>query len=201
MTKYYTLPKLNYGYQELAPFISKKQLTIHHQLHHQSYVNSANDILKNIEKARKANSDIDMKATLKALSFNVGGHVLHSLFWENLTPQAKGGGGKPKGLLLKAIESEFGSVQRFKKEFSQTASSVEGSGWAALTFCQKTQRPLIMQIEKHNVNIYPSFKVLMVLDVWEHAYYLDYQNKRAEFIDNFWNIVNWSAIENRFEGK
>lgn len=201
MKKYYQLPTLAFGYEELAPFISKKQLKIHHEIHHQGYVNKANDILKSIQKARNAKKDIDMGAALKALSFNVGGHVLHSLFWENLAPKDKGGGGVPKGNLAKTIITEFGSLHKFIKEFTQSTSSVEGSGWGALAYCQKTKRPLIMQIEKHNVNLYPDFKILMVLDVWEHAYYLDYQNKRNEFVDNFWNIVNWNTIENRFIGK
>ena len=136
------------------------------------------------------------------MSFNIGGHLLHSLFWDNLAPaglpaQAGKGGGEPKEALADLIKNEFGSFERFKKEFSQTASSVEGSGWAALTFCSQTQRLIPMQIEKHNVNIYPTFKILMVLDVFEHAYYLDYKNDRTKFIEAFWNIVNWDEIAKR----
>ena len=201
MAKYYELPKLKFAYKDLEPYISEKQLTIHHTIHHQGYVNAANEILKVIDSARKSKKNIDMKSTLKALSFNVGGHVMHSLFWENIAPPKKGGGGKPKGLLLKAINREFGSFSRFKEEFSQASVSVEGSGWGVLTYCKKTQRPLIMQVEKHNLNLYPNFKILMALDVWEHAYYLDYQAKRAEFVDNFWHIVNWKSVEERFRGK
>jgi Fe-Mn family superoxide dismutase len=140
-----------------------------------------------------------MKSTLKELSFNVGGHILHSLFWENLAPKGKGGGGEPKGVLGDILNKEFGSFERFKKEFTQTAASVEGSGWAALTFDKENKRPLIMQIEKHNANIYPNFKILMVLDVFEHAYYIDYKNERAKFIEAFWNIVNWQIVENRIK--
>lgn len=110
-----------------------------------------------------------------------------------------GGGGLPKGELLKEINAEFGKFDRFKKEFTQAAVSAEGSGWAALTFCRKTGRLLVMQIEKHNVNVYPDFHILMVLDVWEHAYYLDYKNDRAKGVETFWNIVNWDAVANRFE--
>ncbi|MGB8892153.1 MAG: Fe-Mn family superoxide dismutase, partial [Methanoregula sp.] len=124
---------------------------------------------------------------------------LHNLFWENLAPAGKGGGGAPKGDLADAINAEFGKFDRFKKEFTTAASSVEGSGWAALTICRKTGRPLIMQIEKHNVNVFPGFDILMVLDVWEHAYYLDYKNDRAKFIDAFWNIANWDEIGKRFD--
>jgi len=141
---------------------------------------------------------LDMKATLKELSFNIGGHVLHSLFWGNLAPAGKGGG-KPSGTLGDAIEKEFGSFERFRKEFTQAAVSVEGSGWAALAFCGQTKRPIIMQIEKHNTNVYPNSKILMVIDVFEHAYSLDYKNDRAKFVEAFWNIVNWDAVNKRFE--
>jgi len=196
--KYYELPPLPFGSKDLEPHISEEQLLIHHDKHHQGYVDGSNAILKKLEKARKDGIELDMKSTLKALSFNIGGHILHSLFWSNLAPTDKGGG-KPGGVLGDTIDKEFGSFERFKKEFSQAAVSVEGSGWAALTFCKKTNRPIIMQIEKHNINIYPMFKILMVLDVWEHAYYLDYKNQRTKFVDAFWNIVNWNEVNKRLE--
>jgi Fe-Mn family superoxide dismutase len=135
---------------------------------------------------------------LKELSFHIGGHLLHSLFWTNIAPSGKGGG-KPTGTLGTALEKEFGSFERFKKEFSLAATSVEGSGWAVLSFCRQTNRPIIMQIEKHNTNVYPMFTILMVIDVWEHAYYLDYKNERAKFVDAFWNIVNWDEVNKRLE--
>jgi Fe-Mn family superoxide dismutase len=193
---FYNLPKLSYGYKDLEPFISEEQLTIHHDKHHQAYVTGANAILEKLDKARKEGTDIDIKATLKELSFNIGGHVLHSLFWENLAPKEKAGG-KPTGLLANVIDKEFGSFERFQKEFTTAAASAEGSGWAALSFCMLTNRPIIMQIEKHNVNVYPMFRILMVLDVWEHAYYLDYKNLRPKFIEAFWNIVNWDEANKR----
>ena len=196
--RFYALPQLLYGYDQLQPYISQEQLTLHHQKHHQAYVNSANAILERLDKARKEDADFDVKATLKELSFHIGGHLLHSLFWTNLAPSGKGGG-KPTGTVGTAIEKEFGSFERFKKEFSQAATSVEGSGWAALTFCRQTNRPIIMQLEKHNTNVYPMFTILMVIDVWEHAYYLDYKNERAKFVDAFWNIVNWDEVNKRLE--
>lgn len=196
--KFYTLPQLLYEYDQLQPYISQEQLTLHHQKHHQAYVNSANAILERLDKARKEDADFDVKATLKELSFHIGGHLLHSLFWVNIAPPGKGGG-KPTGTLGTAIEKEFGSFDRFKKEFSMAATSVEGSGWAALSFCRQTNRPIIMQIEKHNTNVYPMFTILMVIDVWEHAYYLDYKNERAKFVDAFWNIINWDEVNKRLE--
>jgi Fe-Mn family superoxide dismutase len=194
----YVLPKLPYDYGDLQPYMSKEQLTIHHDKHHQAYVNGANAILQKFDKSRKESTDLDVKAILKELSFNIGGNLLHSLFWNNLAPPKKAGG-KPDGVLEEAIDKEFGSFDRFKKEFSQAASSVEGSGWAALTICKQTKRPLIMQVEKHNTNVYPGFHILMVLDVFEHAYYIDYKNDRAKYVEAFWNIVNWSKVKERLE--
>ncbi|MBS7632504.1 superoxide dismutase [Candidatus Bathyarchaeota archaeon] len=197
--RFYSLPQLPYGYKDLEPYMSEQQLTIHHQKHHQAYVTGANNILQKLDKTRKENVDLDVKATLKELSFNIGGHVMHSLFWGNLAPANKGGGGKPDGKLGKALEAEFGSFERFKKEFTQTAMSTEGSGWAALTWCRQTSRPILMQVEKHNVNVFPMFRILMVLDVFEHAYYIDYKNDRAKFVEAFWNVVNWKEIGNRLQ--
>ena len=196
--KGYTLPHLPYGYKALAPYISEVQLTLHHQKHHQAYVTGANAILEKLDKARKENADLDMKALLKELSFHLGGFRLHTMFWENLAPAGVGGGGIPKGALAAAINEEFGTFERFKKEFTQVASSVEGSGWAVLTYCMNTGRLMMMQVEKHNVNLIPGYRILMALDLWEHAYYLDYKNDRAKFIDAFWHLVNWDAVEARF---
>jgi len=192
----YVLPKLPYGYNQLAPHISEEQLKIHYEKHHQAYVNGANAILQRVDKARKEGSDLDVRSTMKELSFNIGGHLLHSLFWDNLAPTGKGGG-KPSGAVGDALQKEFGSFERFRKEFTQAAATVEGSGWAALTFCRQTNRPILMQVEKHNTNVYPMFRILMVLDVFEHAYYLDYKNERAKFIEAFWNIVNWDEVNRR----
>lgn len=200
----YTLPKLPYGYKDLEPHISEEQLKIHYEKHHQAYVKNANAALEKLANARKEGVDIDIKALLKDLSFNIGGYLLHSLFWGNLAPSSPVGvnpsaGGEPSGKLAEAIKKEFGSFERFKKEFSQAAQSVEGSGWAALVYDGELKRPMIMQIEKHNTNIFPTHTILMVLDVFEHAYYIDYKNDRAKFIDAFWNIVNWKEVERRFE--
>ena len=198
--KFYSLPKLPYDYKALAPNISEEQLTLHHTKHHNAYVTGANALLQKFDAARKDGADPDMKAALRELSFHVGGFRLHNLFFGNLAPAGKGGGGAPKGELAKALDAEFGKFDRFKKEFTQAATSVEGSGWAALSYCRTTGRPIIMQIEKHNVNVIPGFVILMVLDVWEHAYYLDYKNDRAKFVEAFWNIVNWDEVNKRLAG-
>ncbi|WP_317065967.1 superoxide dismutase [Methanoculleus caldifontis] len=197
--KKYQLPPLPYAPDALEPQISREQLSLHHDKHHQAYVTGANANLEKLEKARQEGSEVDMKALLKELSFNIGGHILHTLFWPNLAPAGKGGGGKPGGALADLIEREWGSFDRFKAEFTKAAASAEGSGWAALAYCTLTDRPMIMQIEKHNNHVYPTFKILMVLDVWEHAYYVDYRNNRAGFIDGFWEIVNWETVNKRLE--
>jgi superoxide dismutase, Fe-Mn family len=195
----YVLPKLPYAYNGLEPYISEQQLTIHHDKHHLTYVNGANAAFKKLEEARKSKAEIDVKAMLKELSFNIGGHQLHSIFWPTMAPSGKGGGGEPTGKLADAINKEFGSFSQFKAEFSKAAATTEGSGWAALAIDVKTKQLAIMQIEKHNVNVYTGFYIVMVLDVWEHAYYLDYKNERPKFVEAFWNIVNWERINKRFE--
>jgi superoxide dismutase, Fe-Mn family len=193
----YVLPKLAFGYKDLEPYISEQQLTIHHTKHHQAYVTGANGIIDKMYDARTNNTDLDLKSTLKSLSFNVGGNVLHEYYWMSLTPASKSG--KPTGAFAAAIDQEFGSFERFKKEFTQTATSVEGSGWAMLALCDTTMRPTLMQVEKHNTNVYPAFPVIMAVDVWEHAYYLDYKNDRAKYIDSIWNIINWPGISKRWD--
>ena len=195
--KFYTLPELPYAYNALEPFISETQLKLHHDKHHAAYVNGANAIFERLDNARQAGTDVDMKSVTKELSFNVGGHILHSLFWANLVPVKTYK--EPEGTLADSIKNEYGSFERFKKEFSQAATTTEGSGWGALALCGQTHRPTIMQIEKHNVNVVPQEKILMVLDVWEHAYYLDYKNERAKFVEAFWKIVNWDEVNKRLE--
>jgi len=194
--KLYSLPELPYDYKALEPHISEAQLRLHHDKHHAAYVNGANAILKKLDEARRAGTDVDMKAALKELSFQAGGHVLHSLFWSNLSSASKAGK-EPRGTLAEVLKNEFGSFERFKKEFTAAAISTEGSGWAAVVWCGLTDRPVVMQIEKHNVNVLPTFRMLLVLDVWEHAYYLDYKNERPKFVDAFWNIVNWDEVNRR----
>ncbi len=196
----YNLPNLAYGYKDLEPYISEEQLMLHHDKHHAAYVNAANALLDKINEARRKGTEMDYKSVLKSLSFNVGGHVLHEKFWENMAPHsAEASRGKPAGKLAEAINKEFGSFERFKTEFSETAKTVEGSGWAILVCDQEGKNISLMQIEKHNVNYFPEVKILLCLDVWEHAYYLDYKNDRAKFIENWWNIANWEEAEKRFK--
>lgn len=194
--KLYVLQPLPYDYGALVPVISEDLLRLHHDKHHAAYVNGANNILNKLDKARKENLEVDMKAICKELSFNFGGLFLHEKFWKNMAPPGQGGG-RPGGKIGDAIVRDFGTFERFKKEFSQAAVSCEGGGWAALNWCGHTERILINQIEKHNVNVPPQQKVLLVLDVWEHAYYLDYRNDRAKFVEKWWDLVNWDEVDQR----
>jgi len=202
----YNLPKLAYEYDALEPYMSKEVLTLHHDKHHAGYVSAANALLEKIDNARKSGEILDFKSVLKSLSFNVAGHILHEIFWKVMAPPASAkssGVAKPAGKLAEAINKEFGSFERFKTEFSETAKSVEGSGWAILAFHKEHGENgalSIIQVEKHNVNFYPEQTILLCLDVWEHAYYLDYKNDRAKFVENWWNIMNWQEVEKNYEG-
>jgi len=194
--KNYKLPDLPYGYKDLEPYISEEQLKIHHDKHHQAYVDGANAILKKFD--NRDSEEFDIKPVSKDLTFHVGGYVLHKFFWENMGPANKCGG-EPTGTIAEYIEKDFGSFERFKNEFSQAAISVEGSGWAVLTLCRMTNRIFIMQVEKHNVNLIPGFRIMLALDVWEHAYYLDYQNRRPDYVEAFWNLVNWKEVNRKMD--
>lgn len=195
----YSLPELPYGYGDLSPFLSEALLRIHHDGHHQKYVNQANTLLEKLEKARSDGTVLNMKCEPQALAFNVGGHIMHSLYWENMAPTSSGGGGTPGGRIGDVLDKEFGSYERFVKEFTETANAVESSGWAVLTFCMHTKRPLIIQIKDHHLFAVPDQRILLVMDVWEHAYYLDYRNEKARYTSGFWNVVNWGMVDQRLE--
>lgn len=196
--KFYILPDLKFKYGDLSPFLSENQLRIHHDLHHKTYVDNANIDLEIFDQLRGSTKNIDMKALLKDFSFNIGGHVLHTLYWQNLTP--KSDISEIDNKLKLAIESQYGDMDTFKKRFLEAGNNCEGSGWAVLAHCKLTDRLLIMQIEKHNVNIYPGFGLLLVLDVWEHAYYHDYQNRRKDYAEAFWNYIDWEEVSSRWKG-
>lgn len=195
----YTLPALIYGYADLEPYLSVDQVRIHYFKHHQAYVNGANALMEKLATARKEGTDLDMKAVTKELSFHLAGHRLHSLFWRNIMPNGKGGGRPPGGKIAELITQQFGDLDRFKKEFSQAANSAEGSGWAAVAYDVDAKKLHIIQIEKHNVNVVPDYLLLLVLDVWEHAYYIDYKNERNKYVDAFWNICYWEKMNERLD--
>ena len=192
----YTLPELPYAYNALEPHYDEQTVRIHHDMHHKAYVDGLNNALNKIAHARDNADYALIKHWVKELAFQGSGHVLHTLFWENMTPQSSG---NPSGDLLKQIEQDFGSFEAFQKQFSAAAGAVEGSGWAVLGWQPQLGQLLITQVEKHQDLTVWGIVPLLILDVWEHAYYLKYQNRRAEWIKAWWNIVNWEVVEKRFE--
>lgn len=196
MAKTYTLPPLPYKYDALAPYISEKIMTLHHDKHHQAYVTGANAALEKLQKARNGELQIDVRAVLRDYSFNVDGHILHSIFWPNMAPAGKGGG-TPGGKLADKMKQDFGGFDKFKAQFSDAAKTVEGVGWAALLYDQETDQLVLTQIEKQNLMHIAQMPILLGLDVFEHAYYLDYLNDRAKYVENWWNVVNWSDVDSR----
>jgi len=195
--KRYELPQLPYAYNALEPYIIEEIMRLHHTKHHQAYVNGANAALEKIEKAAKGEIQIDVRAVLRDLSFNLDGHKLHSIFWPNMAPPGKGGG-KPGGAIADKINAEFESFENFKKLFSDAAKTVEGVGWALLLYDPEVDRLVLTQIEKQNLMHLAELPILLAIDVWEHAYYLQYKNDRASYVDNWWNVVNWDDVEQRF---
>lgn len=195
--KRYELPPLPYNYNALEPYIIEEIMRLHHLKHHQGYVNGANAAIEKLEKHLKGEIQIDVRAVLRDLSFNYGGHILHNIFWPNMAPPGKGGGG-PGGRVADAINSVFGSFQKFKELFSTAAKTVEGVGWAVLGYDVLTNELRIYQIEKHNLLQVAGMIPLLVIDVWEHSYYLQYKNDRSAFVDNWWNVVNWDDVDKRF---
>jgi Fe-Mn family superoxide dismutase len=192
----YTLPDLPYDYAALEPHYSAQILELHHDKHHAAYVKGANTALEKLASARENEQFDTINGLLKGLAFNLSGHVLHSLFWNNMTPD---GGDKPDGELAAAIDESFGSFEGFRNQLSEAALNVQGSGWGSLTWEPVAQRLIVEQVYDHQSNVGQGAPPLLVLDMWEHAYYLQYKNVKANWVDAFWNIVNWSDVAQRFD--
>ncbi|PTX63207.1 superoxide dismutase [Melghirimyces profundicolus] len=191
----HVLPPLPYPYEALEPYIDAKTMRLHHDEHHKSYVDGLNKAEIMMAQARKTGNFNLIKHWEREAAFNGAGHYLHTIFWEIMSPK---GGGKPSGKLLKQIRKDFGSFEAFKKHFSAAAEKVEGGGWAILVWAPRAQRLEILQAEKHQNLSQWDVVPLLVLDVWEHAYYLKYPNKRKAYIRAWWNVVNWPAVECRY---
>jgi len=198
MSNKYVLPELPYKYNALEPVISEQIMMLHHDKHHAAYVNGANAALEKLDKARKGELQVDMKATLRDFSFNFGGHVLHSIFWPNMAPPGKGGS-TPGGALGDKVKADFGGFDKFKQQFSDAAKTVEGSGWALLLYDNMSDQLLLTQVEKQNFMHLAQLPILLGLDVWEHAYYLVYKNDREKYVDEWWKVTNWDDVAARFE--
>lgn len=191
----YTLPPLPYAPDALEPHLSGEILELHHDAHHAAYVKGANDTLEKLADARQSGKFDYIGQLEKSLAFNVAGHVLHSLLWRNLSPDA---GGEASGTLAKAIDKDFGSFRGFKDQLSAAAASIQGSGWGALSWEPLGQRLIVEQVFDHQGNTGNSSVPILVIDMWEHAYYLQYRQKKAQWIEAFWNLVNWRDADQRF---
>ncbi|ETN37681.1 uncharacterized protein HMPREF1541_07304 [Cyphellophora europaea CBS 101466] len=192
-----TLPDLSYDYGALEPAISGKIMELHHSKHHQTYVNSYNDAADKYA-AAEANDDIATKIALQPLvNFHGGGHRNHTLFWENLAPKNQGGGDPPSGGLAKAIDETYGSLDELKKKFNAALAGIQGSGWVWLVKDTQTGQIGIKPYANQDP-VVGQYKPLLGVDAWEHAYYLQYQNRKAEYFSAIWDVINWKAAEKRF---
>jgi superoxide dismutase, Fe-Mn family len=195
MTKY-VLPDLPYDYSALEPHICARIMELHHDKHHKVYVDGANEALQKLADARDKGDFASIAAVEQALAFNLSGHVLHSIFWRNLSPD---GGGRPAGELAAAIDRDLGGFDRFKEQLTKAAATCMGSGWGALICDPLSGRLLTVQIHDHQSHTVQGASMLMVLDAWEHAYYLQYQTEKAKYFDAVWNIWNWKDVAERYE--
>jgi Fe-Mn family superoxide dismutase len=191
----YQLPDLAYDFGALEPHISGRIMELHHGKHHAGYVKGANQTLEKLDEARDQDDFSRLGALEKALALHLSGHILHSLFWLNLAPT---GGGRPTGELSRTLDRDFGGFEKFRRQMTEIASTVMGSGWAALVWEPVGKRLLTTQIYDHQSNLAQGGLPIMVLDAWEHAYYLQYQNRKTEFFEAIWNVWNWQDIAERF---
>ncbi len=191
----YTLPDLPYDYGALAPHISHEIMQLHHDKHHATYVAGANTALEQLEEARSTGNFGAINLLEKNLAFNLGGHVNHSVFWKNLSPD---GGDKPDGELGQAIDEFFGSFDGFQKQFAANATGIQGSGWSILAWDALGQRLNILQLFDQQGNVPVGQIPVVQLDMWEHAFYLQYKNVKADYVTAWWNVVNWADAQERF---
>jgi Fe-Mn family superoxide dismutase len=191
----YTLPELPYDYAALEPHISREIVELHHDKHHAAYVAGANRALEELEEARTTDAFAAIVGLEKTLAFNLSGHVLHSIYWENMRPD---GGGRPEGALADAIDSGFGSFDGMKNQLTQATTTVQGSGWGALAWDPLGRRLYVEQIYDRQNNSGQGAVPLLVIDAWEHAFYLQYKNVKADYVEAFWKLVNWEDVAARW---
>jgi Fe-Mn family superoxide dismutase len=192
------LPPLPYPYDALEPYIDEQTMRLHHDIHHAGYVKGLNNAEEKLAQAREAGNYALVKHWSREAAFHGSGHLLHSIFWPNMiaASQAKAG---PEGALAEAIDHDFGSFDAFKAQFQAASGAVEGSGWGILAYRPDDDSLVILTAEKHQNLTQWGVIPLLVLDVWEHAYYLKYQNRRGEYVQNFFNIINWDDVATRYE--
>ncbi|WP_280771441.1 superoxide dismutase [Salipaludibacillus daqingensis] len=190
------LPPLPYGYDALEPVIKEEIMRLHHQEHHQSYVDGLNRAELEMKQARESTNFDLIRHWEREAAFHGAGHYLHTMFWSNMSPE---GGGEPSGKLRKQMDKDFGSFAAFKRHFSEAANKVQGVGWALLVWAPRPRRLEILQAEFHHLLSQQDMIPLLGLDVWEHAYYLQYKNDRKSYVDEFWKIINWNNVNERYE--
>jgi superoxide dismutase, Fe-Mn family len=192
----YALPDLDYDYGALEPHISGQIMELHHDKHHGTYVKKANETLDKLDEAREKADFTRIAGLEKALAFNLSGHVLHSLFWRNLKPK---GGGRPTGAIAEAIIRDFGSFAAFQAQLNEVAGTIMGSGWGALVYEPLAGRLLTCQIYDHQSNLAQAGMPLMVIDAWEHAYYLQYKTEKTKFFEAIWSLWDWDDVCERYD--
>ncbi|WP_134322218.1 superoxide dismutase [Cumulibacter soli] len=192
----YTLPDLSYDYGALEPHISGEIMQLHHSKHHQKYVDDANTALEKLAAARDSGDLGAIPMLEKNLAFNLGGHTNHSVFWQNMSPD---GGGRPEGEIAAAIDQDFGSFEKFQAHFEAVATTIQGSGWAILAWDSICEQLVIVQLFDQQANAPIGLTPILMLDMWEHAFYLQYKNVKADYAKAWWNVVNWSDVTARFE--
>jgi Fe-Mn family superoxide dismutase len=190
------LPPLPYEYNALEPYYDEQTVRLHHDKHHAAYVTGQNKAEEMLAESREKGEFDKVALYHRQLAFNGSGNFLHTMFWENM---AAGSGGDPTGPLAREIEKKFGSIETFRKQFTAVATSIEGSGWAMLGWSPDYQQLYIQQIENHQKLVVMGIEPLMVLDMWEHAFYLKYQNRKPDWVEAWWHLVNWQDVQKRFE--
>ena len=191
----YTLPDLAYDYAALDPHIAGEIMELHHSKHHAAYVAGANTALEKMADARDTDNFGAIGGLEKALAFNLGGHTNHSIFWTNMSPD---GGDKPVGALATAIDENFGSFDKFAAHFTNNAMTIMGSGWSILAWDTIGKKLVIVQLYDQQGNVPMGLIPLLMLDMWEHAFYLQYKNVKADYVKAFWNVVDWANVQDRF---
>ena len=190
----YTLPELDYDYSALEPHISAQIMELHHSKHHQAYVTGANTALEKLAEARETGNFAAINKLEKDLAFHLGGHVNHSVFWKNMSPD---GGGAPEGEVAAAIDEFFGSFDGFQKQFNEAANGIQGSGWSMLVWDTLGKRLNINQLFDQQGNLPVGQLPILQLDMWEHAFYLQYKNVKGDYVKAWWNVVNWADVATR----
>ncbi|KAH7368034.1 superoxide dismutase [Plectosphaerella cucumerina] len=193
-----TLPDLPYDYAALEPYISAEIMELHHSKHHQTYVNGINTALQTVAEAESKGDYTKAASQAPLINFHGGGHLNHSLFWENLAPASREGGGEPDGALASAITKDFGSFDNLRKQTNAALAGIQGSGWAWIVK-DKTSGTLSLVTRANQDPVTGNLEPLLGIDAWEHAYYLQYQNRKAEYFDAIWNVVNWKTVAKRFQ--